>query len=368
MAGQDEKGEAVPTTRSHVSRMSHGAVRRAVAVLAVVGMLTAACGSSPDRAAAGSAAPTHNSAAAPRAATPAASSPAGAIPTTSTPATSPADASGFPVTLDSAAGTVTLTAAPRAIVSLSPSLTEMLYAIGAGSQVKAVDTYSDYPAGAPRTDLDAYHLNIEALADYAPDLVVAAQMSPGELSRLAALHIPVISEPSATGIDDVYAQIRSLGAATGHTAQADDLTRTMSAQIKRIAASVPRPATPRTYYYELSQKLSSATSQTFIGQLLALLGLTSIADAVANTATTPGYPRLSAEFILEAQPDYIFLSEVNRYPEAANVASRPGWSKLSAVTGHRVIVIDDDLATRWGPRIVDLLRDVAQAITQHPAP
>lgn len=257
---------------------------------------------------------------------------------------------------------------PRAIVSLSPSLTEMLFAIGAGDQVVAVDTYSDYPPSVPHSDIDAYHLNIEALTAYEPDLVVAARMSPEEEAQLTTLGIPVLSEPAAATVDDTYAQIEALGAATGHEAEADALVASMREQIEQIVASVTPPAEPRTYYYELSQKLSSATSETFIGQLLGLLGLRSIADAVASTAKTPGYPRLSAEYIIDAQPDYIFLSEVNRYPEAADVASRPGWAQLPAVRDGRVIVIDDDLATRWGPRIVDLLREVAQAIADHPAP
>lgn len=291
----------------------------------------------------------------------------GAVPASGTP-----ESAAFPVTIHGASGDVTLAARPHAIVSLSPSLTEMLYAIGAGDQVIAVDTYSDYPTSAPRSDIDAYHLNIEALTAYEPDLVVAARLSPEESAQLASLGIPVLSQPSATSVDDTYTQITSLGQATGHVAEAAALVKSMRSQIGAIAASVTRSAThsapPKTYYYELSQKLSSATSDTFVGQLLGLLGMQSIADAAASTAKTPGYPQLSAEFIIDAQPDYIFLSEVNRYPEAADVAARPGWSELRAVREGRVIVIDDDLATRWGPRIVDLLREVARAITEHPAP
>ncbi len=129
-----------------------------------------------------------------------------------------------------------------------------------------------------------------------------------------------------------------------------------------------KPARHETYYYELDQTYYSATSSTFIGQLLGLLGLHSIADAAKGAAANGGYPQLSGEFILKADPDYILLADtICCGQSAATVAGRPGWSGLAAVTHGRVLGLDDDIASRWGPRVVDLLAAVAAEVRAHPA-
>ncbi|HZB59796.1 MAG TPA: ABC transporter substrate-binding protein, partial [Actinomycetota bacterium] len=193
---------------------------------------------------------------------------------------------------------------PRRIVSLSPTATEMLFAIGAGGQVVAVDSNSNYPAEAPKTELSAYQPNVEAIAGYQPDLVVYSD-DPGELKAgLDKLSIPVLQQPAATKLDDTYAQLAQLGKATGHVAEAGQLARTMRAEIERIAAA-ERPERPLTYYHELDKNLYSVTSKTFIGQLYAQLGMENIADAADKEAT--GYPQLSAEYVVKADPDLIFL-------------------------------------------------------------
>jgi iron complex transport system substrate-binding protein len=281
------------------------------------------------------------------------------------PATHRTAAAAFPVTIHAATGAVTISSKPTAIVSLSPTATEMLYAMGAGSQVKAVDKNSDYPAGTPRTGLDPYQLNVEAVANYQPDLVVASALTTAQSKQLATLHIPTLLEPAATNLNQAYAEITALGQATGHAAGAAAEVSGMKRQIAAVVAGVHRPAT---YYYELDQTYYSETSSTFIGQVLHLLGLTSIADAAKGAAASGGYPQLSAEYILKADPDYIFLADTKCCQQSpATVAKRPGWSTLSAVRNQRVVPLDDDIASRWGPRIVELLRTVADAIKQHPA-
>src|SRR3984957_11486757 len=127
---------------------------------------------------------------------------------------------GFSVTLKLADGTFTFKSRPKAIVSLSPTATEMLYAIGAGPQVKAVDSYSDYPTNAPKTTLNGYEPNVEAIAKYKPDLVVVASDSTGFNTQMAALKIPVIYDPAAANLAQAYAQYGDLGAATRHSSQA----------------------------------------------------------------------------------------------------------------------------------------------------
>ena len=246
---------------------------------------------------------------------------------------------------------------PKRIVSLSPTATEMLFAIGAGSQVVAVDSNSNYPKEAPRTDLSAYQPNLEAIAGYKPDLVVYSD-DPGELAAgLGKLSIPAMAEPAATSLDGTYAQIDQLGRATGHEAEAARLTATMKAEIAKIVAA-GRPERHLTYYHELDKNLYTATSKTFIGQLYAQLGMKNIADAADKEGT--GYPQLSAEYVVKADPDLIFLADTKCCGQSAKtVAARDGWDKITAVRSGGVVELDDDVASRWGPRVVDFLKIIA---------
>ena len=299
------------------------------------------------------------------AATLAACTSSAASPTPGKPAAGNATA-GFPVTVTTAAGTTHLTSRPDAIVSLSPTATEMLYAIGAGSQVKAVDDDSDYPKQAPMTKLSGFTPNAEAIAAYKPDLVVISNNIDGITAKLNALSIPVLDLPAAASLSGVYAEFTELGAATGHVAQAKTEDSTLKADIKQIVASEPAHAKPLTYYYEISTNpYYSVTSSTFIGGLLSLLGMKSIADAATGAAASGGYPSLSAEYILKANPDYIILADTGSTgggQDAATVSGRPGWSVLTAVKDKHIILLNADVASRWGPRIIDLLRDVAAGI------
>jgi cobalamin transport system substrate-binding protein len=245
----------------------------------------------------------------------------------------------------------------KRIVSMSPTATEMLFAIGAGGQVVAVDSNSSYPREAPKTDLSAYQPNIEAIAGYQPDLVVYSD-DPGELAAgLAKLGIPAMKQPAATGLDDTYTQIDQLGRATGHVAEAGRLTATMRAEIAKIVAA-GRPERHLTYYHELDKNLYTATSKTFIGQLYRLLGLDNIADAADKDKT--GYPQLSAEYVVKADPDLIFLADTKCCGQSARtVAARDGWDQITAVKADGVVELDDDVASRWGPRVVDFLKTIA---------
>ncbi len=281
--------------------------------------------------------------------------------TTTAPTTTTTVDDGFPVTVAAANGDVTVEERPVAVVSLSPTATEMLFAIGAGDQVVAVDDQSNYPEEAPTTDLSGFTPNVEAIAAFEPDLVVVS-FDPGDLvSSLEALGIPVLLQPAAVSLDDVYAQIEQLGAATGNLAEAAALVAEMQSEIDRIVASVPDRDEPLTYYHELDPTFYSVTSSTFIGQVYSLLGLESIADPADTDGF--GYPQLSVEYILDQDPDLIFLADTKccgQSPET--VAERPGWSELTAVRSGAVIPLDDDIASRWGPRIVEFLGVVAEAV------
>jgi cobalamin transport system substrate-binding protein len=282
-----------------------------------------------------------------------------------------ASASGtFPVSVTAANGTVRVAKRPNAIVSLSPTATEMLYAIGAGAQVKAVDSNSNYPPQAPRTKLSYFNPNVEAIAAERPDLVVISNDSNNGNSltkRLAAFHIPVLELPAPPSLAGVYSEFDQLGQATGHERQARAEVSMLRGQIRKIIAAVRHRSKPLTYYYELDQTYYSVTSDTFIGRLLALLGMKSIADSAKGASAAGGYPQLSAEFIVKANPDFIILADtICCHQTAATVASRPGWSDMAAVKDKHMILLSDDIASRWGPRVVDLLRTVLGAVRGGP--
>jgi iron complex transport system substrate-binding protein len=266
----------------------------------------------------------------------------------------------FPVTVEGSDGPVTIADRPVRIVSLSASATESLFALGAGDQVVAVDDQSNYPAAAPRTKLSGYTPNLEAIAGYRPDLVVAA-FDPGELVHgLRRLDIPVLLQSAPPNLEEAYAQIEALGVATGNEAKADAVVASMRSRIAKIAASVASSG-PVRVYHELGPDYFSATSKTFIGSIYGLLGLKNIADGVKGQA--PDYPQLSAEYIVDADPQLIVLSDVKccgQTPE--KVANRPGWSGITAVRAGNVLPVDDDIASRWGPRTVSFVELVAEAV------
>ncbi len=274
----------------------------------------------------------------------------------------------FPVSVSAANGIVRIKARPDAIVSLSPTATEMLYAIGARSQVKAVDKYSDYPKSAPRTTLDDLQPNVEAIVAYRPDLVVVPGDSSGLTGRLKTFGIPVLSLPPATTLADAYGDYAQLGEATGHLQAAKTEAAHVRSRIAQIVKDAPKSSVGQTYYYELDQTYFSVTSSTFIGKVLGLLGLRNIADRAPSAASSGGYPQLSAEFIVHSNPDWVFLADTICCGQTSHtVAARSGWSTMKAVQKAQVVGLDDDIASRWGPRIVDLLQTVETALKKHSA-
>lgn len=276
------------------------------------------------------------------------------------PSTAPADA--FPATVEAANGRVSVDAAPQRIVSLSPTATEDLFAIGAGEQVEAVDDQSDHPDGVPTTDLSGYEPNVEALAAYDPDLVVISDRNDEVEGTLAQLDVPVLVQPAAATFDDVYEQIEQLGVLTGHQQEAEALAADIESQLDDLAEQVPDLAEPLTYFHELDDTYYTATSTTFIGQVYALAGLENIADEADDGS---GYPQLSAEYIVDADPDLIFLADTECCQQSAEtVAARPGWGDLQAVTSDGVVTLDDDVVSRWGPRVVDFFQTVVDAVQQ----
>ncbi len=271
---------------------------------------------------------------------------------------------GFPVTVMTGLGEITIEAKPSAIVSLSPASTEILFGVGAGDQVLAVDSLSNFPESAPLDpDLSAWTPNVEAIIGMNPDLVVISGVVEDLIAGLNAAGIPVLVHSAPADINGVYEQIEQVGVATGNVGGAAALVAQMQADIADIVAGVPQYENPPTYYHELDNTLYSVTSQTFMGQIYALLGLENVADPADLDGSAYGYPQLSAEYLVDADPDFIFLADtICCAATAESLADRPGWETLSAVQDGRVVELSDDVASRWGPRVVDLLRAVADAM------
>ncbi|HSJ28581.1 MAG TPA: ABC transporter substrate-binding protein [Acidimicrobiia bacterium] len=269
----------------------------------------------------------------------------------------------FPYTVESGGVRTVVASQPVAIVSLSPTATEMLFAIGAGPQVVAVDEYSYHPPEAPVTDLSGFTPNLEAIASYGPDLVVVSDDIDGIASALDEVGIPVLVLPTATMVDDAYRQIRVLGGATGRVEEAETLASDMQAEIEALVAGVAGSPGPLTYYHELGSdgggSFYSVTSSTFVGEVFGAFGLENVADPADVDGF--GYPVLSVEFIIDADPDLIFYTSCcGDTPET--ISARPGWDSIEAVRSGALYELDDDLSSRWGPRLVEFFRIVAEAL------
>lgn len=322
--------------------------RRSAVLLSLPLLVLAACGDDTTEPAAATAAPT--------------TADAGSDPAADTTVPSPDTSAAAGENAEGDAGDAGDAAVPSRIVSLSPTATEMLFAIGAGDQVVAVDDQSNFPAeaAAKSTDLSGFEPNVEAIAGYEPDLVIhdgTTDLS----SSLATLDIPDWVGAAATSFDDIYAQIEQLGAATGHVAEAAELVKEMQTDIEAAIASVPDFEVAPSFYHELDPTFYSVNSNTFIGQVYALFGLRNVADTAEGGSD---YPQLSAEFLISQDPTLIFLADTKCCGESAEtVAARPGWEALTAVANGNVIELDDDIASRWGPRVVEFVQTIADAVT-----
>lgn len=304
--------------------------------------------------------------------------PAAPAPTTAAPVTTEAPSTEAPATTEAPAATAAPTteapvtteepaaeaepSGPERIVSISPTATEMLFAMGAGDLVVAVDVLSNHPEQAPVTELDGFNPNVEAIAVYEPDLVVMSY-DPGDVvDGLTALGVESLVQPAAFSLDDVYAQISELGAAAGRPDGAEALAAEMQAAINGLVAGAADGA-GMTYYHELDSTYYSVTASTFLGGIYSLFGLENIADAADADGAAFGYPQLSDEYIIDSDPDLIFLADtVCCGQNASTVAARPGWDGLSAIANGNVVELNDDIASRWGPRLVDFVAAIAAAL------
>jgi iron complex transport system substrate-binding protein len=188
------------------------------------------------------------------------------------------------------------------------------------------------------------------------------------VDQLGKLKIPVFLTPAAASMDDTYSEIAELGTLTGHLAESEALHQQMTTQIDKIVKGVPARTKAVSYYYELDPTLYSVTSKTFIGSIFSMFGMTNVADAADPDGAKGGYPQLSQEALIKANPDTIFLADSRCCQQSAQtVSARSGWQTVTAVKAKQIYALDDDIASRWGPRTVDLVQSVADAVAKVPA-
>lgn len=265
----------------------------------------------------------------------------------------------FPVTVDADNGEVTIEARPERIISLSPSATEILFAIGAGDQVIAVDPFSTYPENAPTTDLSGYDPNVEAVVAYEPDLVVVSLDANDIVVSLESLDIPVLVNDAPVDADSGFDIITTLGQATGHADEAAGVVSGMQGALEDAYAAAPDDSELRVYH-ELDDTFFAASSASFIGSVYEEMGAVNIADEADPDGT--GYPQLTEEAIVAADPELIVISDQSPYT-AQDVAARPGWSEITAVRNGDIVTVDADISSRWGPRLPQLVGLLAEAMS-----
>ena len=254
---------------------------------------------------------------------------------------------------------------PKRIISLSPSATEILYAIGSGKQVIAVDDLSNYPSEAPMTKLSAFNPNVEALLNYKPDLIILNADATKALEVKAALEklkIKVFLESAPKTLREAYLEITALGRATGKISGAQSVVSDMKKKIS-TAIKAGRTSKKISFFHELDNTLYTATSDTFIGKVYKDFNLINIADPAA-TADSAGYPQLQSEYVIKANPKIVFLADAQYGESLETLTKRPGWNGIAAVKNKNVVALPEDIPSRWGPRLVDFYQFIADTIVK----
>lgn len=254
---------------------------------------------------------------------------------------------------------------PKRIISLSPSATEILFAIGAGSQVIAVDDLSNFPAKAPITKLSAFSPNVEALVNYKPDLIVLnadATKASEVKSALEKLGIKVFLERAPLDLSQAYIEITALGRSTGKISGAQTLISEMKSKISTAIKS-GKTGKKITFFHEIDNTLYSATSDTFIGKVYKDFNLINISDAAAN-ADSAGYPQLQSEYLIKSNPKIIFLADAQYGESLETLSKRAGWKGITAIKNKNVVALPEDIPSRWGPRLVEFYEFISQLIVK----
>ena len=271
----------------------------------------------------------------------------------------PAAASAFPRTIeDSSGASVTIEASPQRIVSHSPGATEILFAIGAGGRVVAADEFSDYPPETAQLERVAY-ANPDPERELAldPDLVLMAANQLEQVEQFRDLGLTVLYVEEASTVAGVVESVRFFGELTGDDERAEALAEEMGGRIAAVTAELADIEAGPRVFFELDGTLYTVGTDTFVGDLLTLLRASNIAEGAASA-----FPQLTAEAVIEANPEVVLLADGEFGESIETVCARPGWSAIAACETGRVHAIDPDLTNRPGPRVVEGLEEIARLL------
>jgi len=259
---------------------------------------------------------------------------------------------------------VTLDGPAQRVVSLAPSNTEILFAIGAGEQVVGRDALSNFPEEASRvadigSTFDA--LNTESIVSLEPDLVLAAEINtPEQAKQLEDLGLTVYYLKNPMTLDEMYGNLEIVAQLTGRQQEAAALVESLRARVAAVDEKIAPISSRFSVFYELDatdpSKPYTAGKGTFITQLIERAGAYNIA------ADLEGYPQMSLEQVVAADPTFIILGDARYGVTPESIAQRPGWENLSAVRNGNVLPFNDDLVSRPGPRLVDALEELARLL------
>ncbi len=285
------------------------------------------------------------------------------IPATEAVAAAPAASAEIKLT-DDLNRPVVINGAAQRIISMAPSLTEILFAVGAGDQVVGRDQFSDYPAEAANvTDIGATYeaLNTELIISLKPDLILTAEInSPEQVKTLEDLGLTVYYLKNPTTIEEMYGDMELIAQLTGHEAEAATAIEALKMRVAAVDEKIMPLSSRISVFYEVDgtdpAKPYTAGKGTFITLLIERAGGYNIASDL------DGYPQLSLEQVVAADPAFIILGDAKWGTTPESIAQRPGWGNLSAVTSGQVLPFNDDLVSRPGPRMVDGLEELAKLL------
>ncbi len=267
-----------------------------------------------------------------------------------------------PVTIKDSSGTeVTISKKPERIISLVPSSTEIVYALGLGEKIVGVTTYDDFPAEVKTKEkVGDLTVNTEKVVSLQPDLVLANSLNREAVDSLRKLGMTVLVLNAST-FNDVYTTIEMIGKATGASKQSADLVATMKKDVedvKKVVKGVPQEKKPKVWV-EIDDKFFTTGKGTFMNDIIEMAGGINIASDLA------GWKQLSEEQIILRNPDIIFDTYAYMNPNAAKlIKERTKWQQMNAVKNGKVFDLDSSVISRPGPRITQGLKEVAKLL--HP--
>lgn len=255
------------------------------------------------------------------------------------------------------------------IISLAPSNTEILYALGAGPNVIGRDEFSDYPAAAkslPSVGGSMGKYSLEEITSLQPDLVLAASLNtPEQIKSLEDLKLNVFVLANPTTLDGLYANLATVGTLTGHTSEASKLVDSLKQRVKLVSDAASKVTGIPKVFYELDatdpSKPWTAGPGSFIDTLIKMAGGVNVAAAMKSD-----YAQFSQEDLIAANPDVILLGDSAYNVTPDQVAKRPGWGSIKAVQENKVFTFDDNLVSRPGPRLVDGLETIYKILQSKP--